>query len=94
MQKLDKGIFGLSNAHLNTPWPKVNKAREELKRRLDSGVLDLNDLQAVLQDPQTAPDEELPDTGIDPALGETTVIAVYSYRWLWYALYNGCSEEI
>jgi uncharacterized protein with NRDE domain len=64
---LAPGIFGLSNAALDTPWPKVQTLKQRLsqavnlhadREQLTHGLLD------ALQDPQPAPDALLPQTGI------------------------------
>ncbi|MEE4128795.1 NRDE family protein [Pseudomonas viridiflava] len=59
---LSEGVYGLSNAGLNTPWPKLLKARAALTAQLDDPrperLLDL------LKDPQPAADAELPETGV------------------------------
>ncbi|WP_206197097.1 NRDE family protein, partial [Pseudomonas viridiflava] len=59
---LGEGVYGLSNAGLNTPWPKLLKARAALTDQLDDPrpgpLLDL------LKDPQPAADAELPETGV------------------------------
>ncbi len=64
---LGAGLHGLSNAALDTPWPKL----VALKRRLGEAVADADALQpladacfAGLADRRPAPDAELPATGI------------------------------
>jgi uncharacterized protein with NRDE domain len=61
-QRLEEGIYGVSNAGLDTPWPKLLKAKAALAAQLNdpqpSGLLTL------LRDPATAPLAELPDTGV------------------------------
>jgi uncharacterized protein with NRDE domain len=59
---LQPGVYGLSNAGLDTPWPKLLKARSALERALDDPQPDV--LLALLNDPQTADFAELPDTGV------------------------------
>jgi len=65
-QKIEKGIHGLCNHLLDTPWPKVvkgkNKLRELLKIR---GVIDTDRLMALLANNEIAPEDLLPDTGVD-----------------------------
>lgn len=64
-QKLNAGIYGLSNHLLNTPWPKVRKAKKELKRALNEKGAALEDtLFALLSDRRVAPDDKLPATGV------------------------------
>lgn len=59
---LSPGVYGLSNAGLDTPWPKLVKARSGLEGLLDSD--DPQQLLALLADAQPAPDSELPETGV------------------------------
>jgi uncharacterized protein with NRDE domain len=61
---LAPGIHGLSNHLLNTPWPKVQRARQQLTDLLGSGSIDPEDLFQLLGDATPAADDELPDTGI------------------------------
>lgn len=56
---LAPGIHGLSNATLNTPWPKVRRGRELLSTEPDA-----EDLLRFLTDSTRAPDAQLPDTGV------------------------------
>jgi uncharacterized protein with NRDE domain len=58
---LGEGVYGLSNAGLNTPWPKLLKARQALQGNLAAAP---RDLLGVLADPAIAPDAELPSTGV------------------------------
>lgn len=62
-EPLQPGIYGLSNHLLNTPWPKVRLARENLDRSLHMQPR-LEDLEHCLSATTLAPDHELPDTGI------------------------------
>ncbi len=59
---LPAGIYGLSNASLNTPWPKLQRAREALRQCLEQPEPDT--LLALLSDRERALDEHLPQTGI------------------------------
>ncbi len=60
---LDAGIYGVSNAALDTPWPKVVNGKRHFRDALDAGA-NVEDLFAVLADDAVAPDELLPDTGV------------------------------
>jgi uncharacterized protein with NRDE domain len=64
-RQLDEGVYGLSNAGLDTPWPKVKKASAALATQLDAP--DPLALMALLSDPEPAPTAELPDTGVSLA---------------------------
>ncbi|MFJ4390165.1 NRDE family protein [Pseudomonas soli] len=59
---LEPGVYGLSNAGLDTPWPKLLKARSGLEGLLEDA--DLQQLLTLLGDAQPAPDGELPETGV------------------------------
>jgi uncharacterized protein with NRDE domain len=59
---LAEGVHGLSNADLNTPWPKLQRAREALRQRLDKPNPET--LLELLADPRCAADADLPHTGI------------------------------
>ena len=63
-EPIQKGIHGLSNALLNSPWPKVEKGKSKLKNLIESNKLDENNLFDLLYDDMKAPDQHLPDTGV------------------------------
>ncbi len=65
-QRLAPGVYGLSNAFLDTPWPKTVKLRQELTQALESAHAPAlqERLWAALSDHRPAPDHELPQTGI------------------------------
>ena len=61
-ERLSEGLYGLSNAGLDTPWPKVEKGKALLSECLiEPQVPSLLDL---LHDAQQAEDALLPDTGV------------------------------
>lgn len=66
-QRLEKGIHGLSNGHLNEPWPKVTQVKARTKSAVTQAS-SLDDLSMrlfeALADPTVAPDAELPSTGL------------------------------
>lgn len=61
---LNPGVYGLSNAALDTPWPKVASARAALSAWLQRGDRDPYALLPALQNPERFPDDLLPDTGV------------------------------
>jgi uncharacterized protein with NRDE domain len=64
-EKLEAGIYGLSNHLLDSPWPKVIKGKKALKASMNLCGLDLEAaLFAILSDRKTAPDQNLPATGV------------------------------
>lgn len=61
-QALPEGLYGLSNASLDSPWPKLLRAKAALAACLAQPQTDA--LLDLLQDRQQAADEALPDTGV------------------------------
>ncbi|MCV4284057.1 NRDE family protein [Pseudomonas capsici] len=59
---LAEGVYGLSNAGLDTPWPKLLKARAALQAQLDDPQPAA--LLRLLQDAEPAAEADLPDTGV------------------------------
>lgn len=61
------GVHGLSNASLDTPWPKVVEGRIRLAKALkglDPGRIDWEPFLSLLRDADPAPDNQLPQTGV------------------------------
>ncbi|OFZ22902.1 MAG: hypothetical protein A2X94_14815 [Bdellovibrionales bacterium GWB1_55_8] len=69
-QLLEPGIYGLSNAYLDTPWPKVVRGKKAFELLLQglSGNPSREEwtkaLFAFLRNSHCADDAELPDTGV------------------------------
>ncbi len=62
---LADGLYGLSNHLLDTPWPKVRKAKGALARVLaDPGEVSSEALLEIMRDETVAADRDLPDTGV------------------------------
>ena len=61
---LSQGIHGLSNARLDTPWPKVMRTRDAMGAWAARGDDDLAPLFAALADRTRARDADLPATGV------------------------------
>lgn len=64
---LEPGVYGLSNHLLDTPWPKVVRAKQAFNTVLKTGP-DPERLCDMLLDRTPAAANELPDTGIGPEL--------------------------
>ena len=60
---LAPGVYGLSNALLDTPWPKVDAGRTALNAALDD-LPDEAALWTLLRDDTPHPDHLLPTTGV------------------------------
>ena len=67
---LEPGIYGLSNAELDTPWPKTVALTGALRVALANNDIDslTGELQRALENPQLAPPDKLPKTGVSPEL--------------------------
>ena len=63
LQKLEVGIHGISNALLDTPWPKVERSKRHLQSLIQQEDINAWEVIAILKDSLIAKDEELPDTG-------------------------------
>lgn len=57
---LDAGTYGLSNASLNTPWPKTEYAKQQLESHIQGQSIAM----PLLNRRDTYPQEQQPDTGI------------------------------
>lgn len=67
-ERITPGIHGLSNAFLNSPWPKVERATSSLAAILQGAPDSWTEaLFTLLQDRTTAPAHALPDTGLTAA---------------------------
>jgi len=61
---VEAGVHGLSNHLLDTPWPKVKRAKSGLKTLLSQASFEEEALFDILRHDRPAPNNELPDTGI------------------------------
>lgn len=64
IRRLPAGMHGLSNALLDTPWPKLVRTRNRMAEWAATDNADIAPLFAALADATPAPDHALPDTGI------------------------------
>jgi uncharacterized protein with NRDE domain len=62
-RELAAGIYGLSNDLLDTPWPKLLRAKSRLAAAL-TGLPDTAGILDLLRDDRPARDEDLPRTGV------------------------------
>ena len=64
-RELSKGSYALSNGHLDSNWPKMKRAREEIDGRVQGQqALEHEALLDVLSDRRIARDEDLPNTNV------------------------------
>lgn len=64
VKALSRGVYGLSNDVLDTPWPKVEHGKKGLAQLLRFENLSTDSLFSLLADRTTAPDNTLPSTGV------------------------------
>lgn len=68
LEEVKPGIYGLSNAFLDTPWPKVEKAKSYFRSSLKKDRVDRREIMEWMCDSEEAADEALPETGVTPEL--------------------------
>lgn len=76
LRELEAGYYSLSNAFLNTKWPKTEKALSDFKSLIENNTLKENQLFNLLQNTQTYPDHKLPSTGL-PLEKERMVSSIF-----------------
>ena len=65
VETLNKGLYRLSNASLNSPWPKINKGTAQLAEYCHEGhSIQTEKLFALLKNKHQAADADLPKTGV------------------------------
>ncbi len=75
-QCLPPGIYGLSNARLDTPWPKVVLGKARLLALLQEGPISHDVLATVITDRRLADQRTLSGHGLDGSM-ETTLSAQF-----------------
>ena len=73
---LAPGIYGLSNHLLDTPWPKVVRAKKSFKRLIGNPNVNYEDAFSLLADTNRTADSELPETGV-PLEWERALSAIF-----------------
>ena len=68
-QRVEAGVHGLSNHLLDTPWPKVERARAKLAKQLEK-PFDAGSAFELLGDTERALSATLPSTGVSLELEE------------------------
>jgi len=63
-EKVSAGIHGLSNATLDTPWPKLATAQAAFEKSLATNKVDHLQLLSTMQSQIKPQDDDLPNTGI------------------------------
>ena len=62
--RITPGIHGLSNRHLDTPWPKLTLGRKRLAAIIRDTPMDNGAMFSMLSDTSRPDDRQLPDTGV------------------------------
>ncbi len=65
LRALERGIYGLSNATLDTPWNKLRLTRDRLRQLIDADDVDESSLMRMLDDRQRAPASEIDDPALE-----------------------------
>jgi uncharacterized protein with NRDE domain len=77
--KLDPGIYAISNALLDEPWPKVVLAKSKLAAIVAHRAIEADAVLKILSDRSQPPDAQLPDTGVgrewERVLGSAFIVA-------------------
>ena len=64
IEEIKPGIHAISNAYLNTPWPKTVRAKEEFENVIKTNNFRDQYLFEILKNSTTYPIEMLPETGL------------------------------
>ncbi|MDX1907626.1 MAG: NRDE family protein [Bacteroidia bacterium] len=64
IRQLEPGLYGLSNHLLDSPWPKVVRAKAAAEKVITTNHPDVGALFALMRDTSQPPDNQLPDTGV------------------------------
>jgi uncharacterized protein with NRDE domain len=67
-RRLEPGIYGLSNASLDTPWTKVLRSKEALHALTRQGPVEAESLFHLLGDREPAADDDYPAAGLAPEM--------------------------
>ena len=68
---LEPGVYGLSNASLDTPWFKLVRSRRALQQLIDTDSVSESSLLRILADRQTAPVDQVDSSILPFALAQT-----------------------
>jgi len=74
--KVPKGTYGLSNHLLDTPWPKVQDAKDSFSSVVNKEAPKNEELFEIMANSNVYDDEQLPQTGI-PLEWERAVSAIF-----------------
>ncbi|MGL4231466.1 MAG: NRDE family protein [Casimicrobium sp.] len=63
-RELVAGIYAVSNASLDTPWPKIERIKHAFAHETRNDAINEAAIDTLLRDQQTADDAALPNTGV------------------------------
>lgn len=64
VREVDRGVHGLCNGLIDTPWPKTIKGKKALAAAIKKPAIDVEHLFAIMADRERPGDHELPRTGV------------------------------
>ncbi len=64
LKPLSPGVYGLSNALMNSPWPKVQRGKLKLEAITEESHFEVEHLFEAMYDDELSEDKNLPDTGV------------------------------
>ena len=65
IRKIEHGLFGLSNDVLDTPWPKIEKGKRQLRKLINKkDEIESEEIFSILANRDYPGDGTLPDTGV------------------------------
>jgi len=70
-RSLDPGVYGLSNASLDTPWSKLLRTRDALTKLIDTDKVNATELFRLLADRSPAPNPEVDSSSLPFKLART-----------------------
>lgn len=76
IRRLSPGLYGLSNHLINTPWPKVQQARQQMQNLISRDNITEESLFEILANERQAADNALPETGLSLEL-ERAVSSIF-----------------
>lgn len=64
VKKLEDGIYAISNAFIDTPWPKTIAVKSKLQEEISNKNISVDHLLQILNNHEKYPSDQLPNTGV------------------------------
>jgi uncharacterized protein with NRDE domain len=64
VKKLEDGIYAISNAFIDTPWPKTIAVKSKLQQEISNKNISVDHLLQILNNHEKYPTDQLPNTGV------------------------------